>query len=155
MMFLAVISLLNFVSPREVFTGDKFMDGVILDSKLTVLIKPKCPDCYKITNALETAGVPYNVLQTMTLGAAVEDAKKILSKIPPQKPASQVIPAVICNKRYIGGLNEIMNYVNNGEIKDIIEGTKEVGTLVFHEQPDENEAKNEKEEKKEEKPSEL
>lgn len=43
------------------------MDKILLESKLNVLIKPKCAECTKLISELEKAKIDYNVLQTVTL----------------------------------------------------------------------------------------
>jgi hypothetical protein len=60
----------TFAVAKQVFTGDKFFDSILLENKLTVLIKTKCPDCKAVTDALDKAKLTYNVLQTITLVCA-------------------------------------------------------------------------------------
>ena len=92
----------------------------------------------------------------------IEVLKKILSKCPPRKPPSQVIPAAIVNRRYIGGIkgflqlsisvsnslpfhisylhqSEITTYIKEGTISDIAKGKISIGTKIFREVPDEPE----------------
>ena len=65
---LSIVSLLvSLTLQKEILTGDKFLDSMILDSQLNVLIKPKCAECQKVIKMLEQAHVDYNLVQTSTL----------------------------------------------------------------------------------------
>ena len=66
-MFRVLLLCIALLRAKEVFSGNVLMYEVILESKLTVLIKPKCQECMKITQLLESQHVDYNVLQTVTL----------------------------------------------------------------------------------------
>ena len=65
-MILLLSLFFSLCTPKEVLTGDKNFDGMISDSQLNVLIKPKCSECQKVIKMLEGAHVDYNLVQTST-----------------------------------------------------------------------------------------
>ena len=126
---LAFVLLLSCSHSKLVFTGSDLADDILLKSNLTVIIKPHCQKSQTIVRALEEAKIDYNVLQSTILvctflgffelfycfcfqGDKLESLKEKLSKLVPRKPRSQTIPAVICNKRYIGGINRLNSFLH-------------------------------------------
>lgn len=67
MIRIIILLLMSSLIGKEVFSGNSFMDKILLESKLNVLIKPKCAECTKLISELEKAKIDYNVLQTVTL----------------------------------------------------------------------------------------